>query len=134
MFDRPVSKVSEMYSYLNQTGEMPFNTLPATYGLVGVYNTADANVFDDNVKLPTNRAKPTAQDDIAGVRNNYQGRQRWLGFNLASQRLGADTPSNSMKIGEAPIILRVNRKNTGNSDETNNDGREHNQALMLIFG
>jgi hypothetical protein len=133
MFDRPVSKVSEMYSYLNQTGEMPFNTLPATYGLVGVYNTADANVYADNVRLPSNIARPTAMTNVAGVRTNYQGRQRWLGFNLASQRLGADTPSNSMKIGEAPIILRINRKNTGNSDETSNDARTRSAVNVNIW-
>ena len=133
MFDRPVSKVSEMYSYLNQTGEMPFNTLPSTYGLVGVYNTADANVFDDNVKLPSNVAVPTAQTQVAGVRANYQGRQRWLGFNLASQRQGTDTPSNSMKIGEAPIILRINRKNTGNADETADDGRTRSSVNVNIW-
>jgi hypothetical protein len=133
MYDRPVNKVSEMYSYLNQTGEIPFNTLPSTYGLVGVYNTADANVFNDNVKLPTNITKPTVQGSTTGVRNSYQGRQRWLGVNLAQQRLGADTPSNSIKVGEAPIILRVNRKNTGNGDETADDARTRSAVNVNIW-
>jgi hypothetical protein len=133
MYDRPVNKVSEMYSYLNQTGEMPFNSLPATCGLVGAYNTADANVFNDNVKLPTNVGRPTAQGTTAGVRNAYQGRQRWIGVNLAQQRLGADTPSNSIKIGEAPIILRINRKNTGNGDETADDGRTRSAVNLNVW-
>ena len=143
MYDRPVTKVSEMYSYLNQTGEIPFNTLPATYGLVGDYGNAinggggagasDANVFADNLFLPSNVARPTAQTAVAGVKNSYQGRQRWLGVNLAQQRMGADTPSNSIKIGEAPIILRVTRKNTGNDEETANDARTQSAVNLNIW-
>ena len=135
MFDRPVEKVSEMYSYLNQTGELPFNTLPATSGLVGAYvgGGGDANVFNDSVFLPSNVAKPTAQTAVTGVRNAYQGRQRWLGFNLAQQRLGADTPSNSVKIGESPILLRINRGNTGNGEESANDARTRSAVNVNVW-
>lgn len=134
MFDRPVEKISEQYSYLNQTGEMPFNTLCGTYGIVNAYQTAgDADPFADNVILPSNVARPTAGTTVAGVVNAYQGHQRWLGINLTQQRMGADTPSNSVKIGEAPIILRLTRKNTGNSDETANDGRTQSAVNLNIW-
>lgn len=134
MYDRPVEKVSEMYSYLNQTGELPFNTLPHTYGFVGnARANADADSFLDTLILPNNVARPTAGTAVAGVKQGYQGRQRWLGINLAQQRMGADTPSNSIKIGEAPIILRLTRKNTGNSDETANDARTRSAVNLNVW-
>jgi len=122
MYDRDVSKFSEFYSYLNQTGESPYNSLPSTLERVGVSPNADYNMFDDTVGLPSNVADPAVNSPIAGVRANYQGRARLLGFNLAQQRSGADTPSNSVLVGEAPMVLRINRNNTsGCPDEPDID-------------
>ena len=112
MYDRNVTKFSEMYSYLNQTGDTPFNSLPSTLERVGVSPNADYNMFDDNVGLPSNVAAPADNTQIAGVQSNLQGRARLLGFNLAQARGGADTPSNSVLVGEAPMVLRINRNNT----------------------
>ena len=56
----------------------------------------------------------------------YQGRSRWLGFNLAQSRGGNDTPSNAVKIGASPIILRLNRSPAADpsaGDQTSGDVR-----------
>ena len=120
MYDRNVSKHSEMYSYLNQTGESPFNSLPSTMEKVGASPNADYNMWGDGNGLPSNTTDPTPNTSRNGVQSNYQGRCRLLGFNLAQSRNGADTPSNAVAVGEAPIILRINRNNSsGNADEAN---------------
>ena len=77
-------------------------------------------MWGDGNGLPSNTTDPTPNTSRNGVRENYQGRCRLLGFNLAQSRNGADTPSNAVAVGEAPIILRINRNNSsGNADEAN---------------
>ena len=120
MYDRNINKYSEMYSHLNQTGDAPFNTLPATMEKIGASPNGDYNFYADTVGLPSNTAPPLPNSSIAGVIDNYQGRCRLLGFNLAQSKKGADTPSNSVLIGEAPIVLRLSRNNSSNdADEAN---------------
>ena len=118
MYDRDVDKFSEFYSYLNQTGDSPYNSMPSTLERVGVSPNGDYNMFANTVGLPSTVAAPGENTPIAGVQTNYQGRARLLGFNLAQQRGGADTPSNSVLVGEAPMVLRINRNNSsGCADE-----------------
>ena len=112
MYDRNVKNFSEFYSYLNQTGESPYNALPATMERVGISAEADYRMFDDAVGLPSNVADPAANTEITGVNNQLSGHGRMLGFNLAQGRGGMDTPSNSVLVGESPIVLRISRNNT----------------------
>tara|TARA_R110002074_G_scaffold21518_1_gene66727 strand:- start:4384 stop:5856 length:1473 start_codon:yes stop_codon:yes gene_type:complete len=112
MYDRNVKLFSEMYSYLNQTGESPYNALPSTLERVGISASADYNMFNDTVGLPSNVANPAPNSQVLGVQSNLQGRGRLLGFNLAQGKGGQDTPSNSILVGESPIVLRISRNNT----------------------
>jgi len=116
MYDRVVTQPSEMYSYLCQTAEAPFFTEPGSYGQIGTLQTpgqAAGVSWAQSVSRTSGQVSNVAaaalnitaivQDEL------YQGRSRWLGFNLAQSRSGADTPSNAVKIGSSPIILRLNR-------------------------
>ena len=116
MYDRVVTQPSEMYSYLCQTAEAPFFTEPGSYGQIGRLTTpglAAGNSFAQQIAATSGQVSQVAagalnlpatfQDEL------YQGRSRWLGFSMAQSRGGADTPSNAVKIGASPIILRLNR-------------------------
>ena len=121
MYDRQVEKISEMYSYLNQTAERNFNCPPASYGEVGDLQTfvKDVNTYQYTYGSCSLNTTPKA---IAGVQNDLQGRFRFLGFNLTRQRGGNDVPSNSVKVGEAPMIVRITRSgaNGGTNEKENN--------------
>lgn len=113
MYSRTVKNVSEMYGYLNQTGDVPFCSLDGTFDRIGANPTAENNTFalsENNGGLALN-----------SVRNDYQGRFRWVGFNLAKSRRGNDTPSNAVNVGEAPMVLRVGRSGTGKQGEPTTD-------------
>lgn len=109
MYSRIVQNVSEMYSYLNQTGEVPYCNLDGTYDYVGQDATASLNTFAD-----TQNDGSVAEN---GVQNDYQGRFRYVGFNLAKVRNGNDTPSNAVNVGEAPMVVRVERSHSGRNGE-----------------
>lgn len=133
MYDRVVTQPSEMYSYLCQTAEAPFHTEPGSYGQIGQLQTpglAAGQSFAQQVSATSGQVSQVAaaainipatfQDEL------YQGRSRWLGFNLAQSRGGNDTPSNAVKIGASPIILRLNRNPAADpaaGDQTANDVR-----------
>ena len=133
MYDRVVTQPSEMYSYLCQTAEAPFFTEPGSYGQIGTLTTPGAGA---GVSFAQQIARTSAQvSQVAAAAINipaivqdelYQGRSRWLGFNLAQSRGGNDTPSNAVKIGASPIILRLNRSPAADpsaGDQTANDVR-----------
>lgn len=109
MYSRIVQNVSEMYSYLNQTGEVPYCNLDGTYDYVGQDATASLNTFAD-----TQNDGSVAE---TGVQNDYQGRFRYVGFNLAKVRNGNDTPSNAVNVGEAPMVVRIERSHSGRNGE-----------------
>ena len=119
LYDREVNKVSEMYSYLGQTASAPAYLLPSTYNQVGELLTANLNQLNDNVLLPQFSA---TNDNTTGVQANYQGRQRWLGINLAKVRGdNNDTPQNAIQVGQAPMVLRLTRNSgSGGTDEPTN--------------
>lgn len=117
LYSRIVDNVSEMYSYLNQTGEVPFCNLDGTYDMVGVNPTGDLNTFTVNENngaiaggVPVN---------VGSVRDNYQGKFRYVGFNLSKTRFGNDTPSNAVNVGDAPLIVRLERNGSGRTGEPN---------------
>jgi len=119
LFDRDVEQVSEMYSYLGQTADKPAYLLAGTYNQVGALAGTQANVFAPNVSLPELIAGTTQK---TSVQADYQGRQRYLGINLAKMRGGSggsnDTPANSVQVGEAPMVLRMSYSSvTGGTDE-----------------
>lgn len=118
LFDREVEQVSEMYSYLGQTADKPAYLLAGTYNQVGELSN-NANIFNGSVNLPQ---KTLGASVNANVQKDYQGRQRYLGINLAKVRGGMsgsnDTPANSVQVGEAPMILRMSYSSlTGGTDE-----------------
>ena len=138
LFDRDVEQVSEMYSYLGQTADKPAYLLSGSYGQVGLLSTVganqDANTFVDTVKLPA----LTTATGTAGVRASYQGKSRYLGINLAKTRAGADgindTPQNAIQVGEAPMVLRLNRNTgAGGSDELIADGASVGSYALNIW-
>ena len=117
-FDRNVAVVPEMYSYLNQTGDAQANIMAGTYDQVGVAELAPddrsaLNTFSDTVILPSTTDTPTN-----GVRDAFQGKQRWVGINLAKTRMGNDTPQNAVQVGQNNMILRYTRstKSLGNAE------------------
>lgn len=130
LFDREVEQVSEMYSYLGQTADKPAYLLAGTYNQVG--NLTLGNTFNASVTLPATLALPNPK---TSVRVDYQGRQRYLGINLAKVRGGAmgsnDTPANSVQVGEAPMVLRMSYNSaSGGTDETSN-GADSKGAYKL---
>mgnify|MGYP003646784778 CR=1 FL=1 len=114
-FDRNVEVVPEMYSYLNQTGDAQANIIAGTYDQVGIATAGNVNLntFADSVVLPSSSAHATA-----GVRDALQGKQRWVGINLAKTRRGQDTPQNAVQVGQNNMVLRYTRSatNTGNGE------------------
>ena len=122
LFDREVEQVSEMYSYLGQTADKPAYLLAGTYNQVGTLTGTNANTFSPSIELPQLEVGTTT---INSVQLNYQGRNRYLGINLAKVRGGAmgsnDTPANSVQVGEAPMVLRLSYNSaTGGTDEATN--------------
>ena len=94
----------------------------------------DANTFVDTVNLPA----LTTATGTAGVRASYQGKSRYLGINLAKTRAGADgindTPQNAIQVGEAPMVLRLNRNTgAGGSDELVADGASVGSYALNIW-
>ena len=135
IFDREVKKTSEMYSYLGQTAEKPSYLIAGSYGQIGRLGAdvnAVQNTFSDTVELPCQTAATTKT--IAGVCNNLQGRKRYLGINLGKVR-NQDTPQNSMRIGESPMVLRINRNSSTTGDETltNNSAESKGAYNMNIW-
>lgn len=119
LFDREVEQVSEMYSYLGQTADKPAYLLSGSYNQVGALS-GDANIFASDVSLPELKLPRTTPR--TSVQADYQGRQRYLGVNMAKVRGGAmgsnDTPANSVQVGEAPMVLRMSYSSvTGGTDE-----------------
>jgi len=132
LYDREVNKVSEMYSYLGQTASAPAYLLPSTYNQVGQLLTANLNQLNDNVVLPQFNATNTA---TTGVQANYQGRQRWLGINLAKVRGdNNDTPQNAIQVGQAPMVLRITRNSgSGGTDEPTNTAETKAPCFLHIW-
>lgn len=133
MYDRVVTQPSEMYSYLCQTANAPFFTEPGSYGQIGRLTTpgqAAGTSWAQQVAATSGQVSAVAAGalNIAATFQDelYQGRSRWLGFSMAQSRGGADTPSNAVKIGSSPIILRINRSPAADpsaGDQTANDVR-----------
>jgi hypothetical protein len=135
IFDREVKKTSEMYSYLGQTAEKPSYLLAGSYGQVGRLGAdvnAVQNTFADTFQPPHQSTATTTT--IANVCNNLQGRKRYLGINLGKVR-NQDTPQNSMRIGESPMILRVNRNTATTGDEalTSNSAESKGAYNMNVW-
>ena len=134
LFDREVEQVSEMYSYLGQTADKPAYLLAGTYNQVGLL-TGNANTFAPDVNLPQLVLGTTA---TASVRDNFQGRQRYLGVNLAKVRGGAagsnDTPANSIQVGEAPMVLRLSyNSGSGGTDEPENNAETQGAYSLNVW-
>lgn len=107
LFDRTVDRLSDMYVYLGQAVGTSYKVLDGAYELVG--DLAANNIMNNETVLPA--ASINAADGTFNlVKENLQGRQRWLGINLGQARSeGNDNPMNSLMIGESPIVLRLNR-------------------------
>ncbi len=134
MYDRVVTLPSEMYSYFSQTAGTPAYFMPGGYGQVGrLANNAAQQCAAAN-PLASNAAPATPNTTVPFTDEFHQGRDRWLGFSMAQSRGGADTPSNAVKIGASPIILRINRANAnGGSDETADDARTRSPVQVNVW-
>ena len=131
LFDRDVNQVSEMYSYLGQTADKPAYLLCGSYNQVGQF--AENNIMANGVNNPQ-IGGAVAFTPSAVVQTNLQGRQRYLGINLAKVRgNGNDTPANSIQVGEAPMVLRLGHSSaSGGSNETTlNNSAESRGAVHL---
>ena len=105
LFDRNVDRLSDMYVYLGQAVGTSYKILNGAYELVG--DKAANNLMNNETKLPSAAA---GNGTYNTVKENLQGRQRWLGINLGQSRAeGNDNPMNSLMVGESPIVLRLNR-------------------------
>jgi len=118
LYSRIVDNVSEMYSYLSQTGDKPYCNLDGTYNMVGDgrdnvgAGSTDYDTFNDNAN--------NGGGAVGGQAEAYQGKFRYVGFNLAKTRVGNDTPSNSVNVGDAPLIVRIERSGSGRTNEQAN--------------
>tara|TARA_R110002153_G_scaffold55214_1_gene153365 strand:+ start:127 stop:1578 length:1452 start_codon:yes stop_codon:yes gene_type:complete len=132
LFDREVEQVSEMYSYLGQTADKPAYLLAGTYNQVGALTGANANIFNADVNLPEIVTGTTPK---TSVQADYQGRQRYLGINLAKVRGGSagsnDTPANSVQVGEAPMVLRMSYNSASGGTDENGNSAESKGAYSL---
>jgi hypothetical protein len=107
LFDRTVDRLSDMYVYWGQALNTSAKVLNGAYELVG--DLVANNIMSNDTTLPAASING-ADGSFALVKENLQGRQRWLGINLGQARSGGnDNPMNSLKIGESPIVLRLNR-------------------------
>ncbi len=105
LYDRTVERLSDMYVYLGQSVGTSYKILNGAYELVGELGAN--NLMTNAVKLPE---KAGEENDSNIVQANLQGRMRWLGVNLGQSRVeGRDNPMNSLKIGQSPIVIRLNR-------------------------
>jgi hypothetical protein len=105
LFDRTVDRLSDMYVYLGQAVGTSYKVLNGAYELVG--DLAANNLMNNETALPSSAA---GDGTFNLVKENLQGRQRWLGINLGQSRTeNGDSPANSLLIGESPIVLRLNR-------------------------
>ncbi len=105
LFDRTVDRLSDMYVYLGQAVGTSYKVLNGAYELVG--DLAANNLMNNETELP---AAAGGDGTFNLVKENLQGRQRWLGINLGQARTdNGDSPANSLMIGESPIVLRLNR-------------------------
>ena len=105
LFDRTVDRLSDMYVYLGQAVGTSYKVLNGAYELVG--DLAANNLMNNETVLP---AAGAGDGTFNLVKENLQGRQRWLGINLGQARTDdGDSPANSLMIGESPIVLRLNR-------------------------
>ena len=131
LFDRDVTQVSEMYSYLGQTADKPAYLLCGSYNQVGQFGAN--NIISDSVNNPQ-IGGDTALTPATGVQGALQGRQRYLGINLAKVRgNGNDTPANSIQVGEAPMVLRLGHSSAsgGTNETTLNNSAESRGAVHL---
>lgn len=131
LFDRDVNQVSEMYSYLGQTADKPAYLLCGSYNQVGQFGAN--NIMANGVNNPQ-IGGVTALTPSAVVQTNLQGRQRYLGINLAKVRgNGNDTPANSIQVGEAPMVLRLGHSSAsgGTNETTLNNSAESRGAVHL---
>ena len=121
-----------MYSYLTQTASAPAYLLPATYAQVGQLTTGTLNQLNDSVLLPQ---FGTTDTETTGVQTSYQGRERWLGINLAKVRGdNNDTPTNAVQVGQAPMVLRIQRNSgAGGSDEPTNSAETKSACNLDIW-
>lgn len=114
LFDRNVDRLSDMYVYLGQAVGTSYKVLNGTYELVG--QLANNNMMYNETNLP---ASSGGDGNYAEVQENLQGRMRWLGINLGQSRTDdKDSPMNSLKIGDNPIVLRLNRTIPANAGTT----------------
>ena len=105
LFDRNVDRLSDMYVYWGQALGTAGKVLNGAYELVG--DLAANNIMNNATVLPSSAGGNGA---FALVKENLQGRQRWLGINLGQARTeGNDNPMNSLLVGQSPIVLRLNR-------------------------
>jgi len=105
LFDRNVDRLSDMYVYWGQALGTSGKVLNGAYELVG--DLAANNIMNNSTVLP---AAAAGNGAFALVKENLQGRQRWLGINLGQARTdGNDNPMNSLLVGQSPIVLRLNR-------------------------
>lgn len=123
LYSRVVDNVSEMYSYLNQTGEVPYCNVDGTYDFIGLNPTANLNSFAEN--------ENNGSGAVNSVRSDYQGKFRYVGFNLAKTRFGNDTPSNAVNVGDAPLIVRLERSGGGRTGEPAQTGAGTEANLNL---
>ena len=133
LYDRKVDRLSDFYAYLGQAVGTSYKVLNGTYELVG--DLAANNLMNDNTVLPASSAGNGA---FALVKENLQGRLRWLGVNLGQSRVeGRDNPMNSLKIGQSPIVLRLTRTIPAGGVKTargeNNTASSKSAANINVF-
>ena len=134
MYDRVVTLPSEMYSYFSQTAGTPAYFMPGGYGQIGRLGNNAAQQAAATNPLASSAAPAVVNVAVPFSDEFHQGRDRWLGFNLAQSRGGADTPGNAVKIGASPILLRINRGNSnGGSDETQDDARTRSPVQVNVW-
>jgi hypothetical protein len=133
LYDRTVDRLSDMYVYLGQAVGTSYKVLNGAYELVGELGAN--NLMTNAVKLPESAG---SDNDSNIVQANLQGRMRWLGVNLGQSRVeGMDNPMNSLKIGQSPIVIRLQRSIPGAGVKTargeTNNAQEKTAVNINVF-
>ena len=126
LYDKPVSRDPEAYNYLSSLGGYHFGCVPGAFEIIGKQRDDTQDFLSNNCYIGSDSYK-------ADIQNNVQGRQKYLGFNLAKFRNGKDSPLNSIRIGSTPIILRMKRTGLANADTsaTQNQVNESQGAVAI---
>jgi len=107
---RPIAVRSDFEALAFAPVRMPTESVDVTASRSASLESPTLDLPRLEFEAPSLPASAAGNGAFALVKENLQGRLRWLGVNLGQSRVeGRDNPMNSLKIGQSPIVLRLSR-------------------------